>query len=66
MFDISIIFRIAGIGILTAVCTQILKKADKDEMATLTTLAGVVIGLSMVISMIGNLFDTIKSLFMLY
>ena len=63
--DIAIIFRIAGIGVLTAVCSQILKKADKDEMATLTTLAGVIIALTMVVSMIGNLFDTIKSLFML-
>ena len=38
--DISIIFRIAAVGILTAVVNQVLKKADKDEIATLTTLAG--------------------------
>jgi len=63
---IDIIFKIAAIGILTAVINQILKKTDKDEIATLVTLAGLVIVLVMVIDMIGTLFDTIKSLFQLY
>ncbi len=64
--SVDIIFRIAAIGILTAVTGQILKKSDRDEMATLTTLAGLVVVLMMVIDMIGRLFDTIKSLFSLY
>jgi stage III sporulation protein AC len=64
--DISIIFRIAAVGILTAVVNQVLKKADKDEIATLTTLAGLVIVLLMVIDMIAQLFDTLKMLFALY
>jgi len=64
--NVDIIFKIAAIGILTAVCSQILKKADKDEMATLTTLAGVIIVLAMVIDMVSTLFDNLKSLFMLY
>lgn len=64
--DISIIFRIAAVGILTAVVNQVLKKADKDEIATLTTLAGLVIVLLMVIDMIAQLFDTLKMLFTLY
>lgn len=63
---VDIIFKIAAIGILTAVTGQILKKSDRDEMATLTTLAGLVIVLMMVIDMISQLFDTIKSLFSLY
>lgn len=63
---IDIIFKIAAIGILTAVINQILKKTDKDEIATLVTLAGLVIVLIMVIDMISTLFDTIKSLFQLY
>ncbi|HEY8390311.1 MAG TPA: stage III sporulation protein AC [Clostridia bacterium] len=63
---IEIIFRIAAIGILTAVVTQILKKADKDEIATLVTLAGLVIVLLMVINMISQLFDAVKQLFNLY
>ena len=64
--SIDIIFKIAAIGILTAVTGQILKKSDREEMATLTTLAGLVIVLMMVIDMISQLFDTIKSLFSLY
>ena len=64
--SVDIIFRIAAIGILTAVTGQILKKSDRDEMATLTPLAGLVVVLMMVIDMIGRLFDTIKSLFSLY
>lgn len=64
--SIDVIFRIAAIGILTAVINQILKKSDKDEIATLVTLAGLVIVLIMVIGMIGDLFDTIKALFQLY
>ena len=62
---IEIIFKIAAIGILTAVTNQVLKYAGKDEIATLTTLAGVVIVLFMVVNMISELFGTVKSLFSL-
>ena len=64
--EVEIIFKIAAIGILTAVCGQILKKADKEELATLTTLAGLVIVLTLVIDMISTLFETLKNLFNLY
>lgn len=63
---IEIIFKIAAIGILTSVTNQVLKYAGKDELATLTTLAGVVIVLFMVVNMVSDLFVTIKSLFSLY
>ncbi|MBQ2864859.1 MAG: stage III sporulation protein AC [Clostridia bacterium] len=63
---IEIIFKIAAIGILTAVTNQILKYSGKDEIAMLTTLAGVVIVLFMVVNMISELFATVKQLFMLY
>lgn len=63
---IEVIFKIAAIGILTAVTNQVLKYAGKDEIATLTTLAGVVIVLFMVVNMISNLFTTVKQLFSLY
>ena len=59
----DIIFKIAGIGILTAVVNQVLKYAGKDEIATLTTLAGVIIVLLMVVDMISDLFSTVKNLF---
>lgn len=64
--DIQIIFKIASIGILTAVTNQILKYAGKDEIATLTTLAGVVVVLFLIIDMISDLFNVVKSLFSLY
>ena len=64
--DISIILKIAAVGILTAIVNQVLKKADKDEIATLTTLAGLVIVLMMVIDRISQLFETLKTLFAFY
>lgn len=59
----DIILKIAGIGVLTAVVNQVLKYAGKDEIATLTTLAGVIIVLLMVVDMISDLFSTVKNLF---
>ena len=61
--DIDIIFKIAGIGILTAVINQILKVSGKDEIATFVTLAGIVVVLFSVTGMISDLFTTIKTLF---
>ena len=60
---VEIIFKIAAIGILTAVVTQILKQTGKDEIGTLATLAGLVIVLVMVLSLICDLFGTIKTMF---
>ncbi|MCH5162984.1 MAG: stage III sporulation protein AC [Clostridiales bacterium] len=64
--DIGIIFKIAAVGLITAMLNQLLKKADKDEIATLVTLAGLVIVLIMVIDMIGQLFGTLKTVFGMY
>lgn len=64
--DINIIFKIAAVGIITAIVGQVLKKADKDEIATLTTLAGLVIVLLMVIDLVSGLFDTLRTMFGMY
>ena len=64
--DIEIIFKIAAIGILTAVINQILKVAGKDEVATFVTLAGIIIVLFSVVDMISELFNTVKTLFSIY
>lgn len=64
--NVDIIFKIAAIGLLTAIVNQLLKKADKDEIATLVTLAGLVTVLLMVVDMIAQLFDALKTLFALY
>lgn len=60
---VEIIFKIAAIGILTAVVSQILKNSGKEDISTLATLAGVVIVLIMVINLIADLFDTIRTIF---
>jgi stage III sporulation protein AC len=59
--DIDIIFKIAAIGIAIAVLDQVLKKAGKEEYAMLTTLAGVIVVLMLVIQMITEFFDTVKT-----
>ncbi len=63
---VEIIFKIAAVGIITAIVCQILKKADKEEVSTMVTLAGLVIVLLMVVDMISQLFDTLKNMFGLY
>lgn len=61
--DVDLIFKIAGIGILVAVLNQVLIKSGRDEQAMMTTLAGLVVVLIMVVGQISELFDTIKSTF---
>ncbi|MCI9475488.1 stage III sporulation protein AC [Anaerovoracaceae bacterium 41-7] len=58
--EISIIFKIAGIGICIALVNQILVKAGKDEMAMMTTLAGVIIVLVIIVKMLAEFFETMK------
>lgn len=64
--DIDIIFKIAAIGVLTAIINQVLKMAGKEEIATIVTLAGVIIVLFSVVGMISELFTTVKTLFAIY
>lgn len=58
--EISIIFKIAGIGICIALINQILVKAGKEEMAMMTTLAGVIIVLVIIVKMLAEFFETMK------
>lgn len=64
--DVSIILRITAIGLITAIASQLLKKADKDEIATFVTLAGLIIVLITVVNMVSDLFTSLKTLFGLY
>ena len=59
---VEIIFKIAAIGLLTAVVTQILKQTGKEEIGTFATLAGLIIVIVMVLSLIGDLFGTIQKM----
>lgn len=64
--SVDIIFKIAAIGVLITVICQILKKSDRDDVAMLVAVAGLVITLTMVAGMVSEFFETIKSLFDLY
>ena len=61
--DISFIFKIAAIGIIVAVLNMVLIRSGREEQAVLTTLAGVIVVLMMIIPQISNLFSAVKSLF---
>ncbi len=63
MMDISIIFKIAAVGIIVTIICQILKKSDRDDIATIVSLVGLIIVLTVVISMIADLFEQIQTLF---
>lgn len=57
------IFKIAAIGIIVAVLNQLLVRSGREEQAMLTTLAGLIVVLSMLVTQISSLFTTIKNLF---
>ncbi len=61
--EVDLIFKIAAIGILVAVLNQVLIRAGRDEQAMMTTLAGLVVVLMMVVQEIASLFDLVKNLF---
>ena len=61
--SIDLLFKIATIGILVAVLYQVLVRAGREDQAMMTTLAGLVIVLTMVIKEISGLFDTVRTLF---
>lgn len=63
--DVDLIFKIAAIGILVAVLNQVLVRSGREEQAMMTTLAGLVVVLMMLVQEISDLFDLIKSLFSL-
>jgi stage III sporulation protein AC len=61
--DLTLIFQIAGIGIIAAVLNILLKKSDKDEYALMINIAGVIIVLAILAEEIAEFFDTIKTVF---
>jgi stage III sporulation protein AC len=61
--DVDMIFKIAAIGIIVAVLNQLLVRSGREEQAMLTTLAGLIVVLSMLVTQISSLFSTIKTLF---
>lgn len=61
--ELDLIFKIAGVGIIVAVLSMLLKKADRDEYAMVMAIAGLIIVLAMIINEIAALFETVKTVF---
>ena len=64
--EIDLIFKIAGSGIIVAVLNLVLKRAEREEQAMMTTLAGLIVVLVVIIDEIGGLFEKVKSVFGLW
>lgn len=61
--NVDFILKIAAIGIVVAVLNQLLQRSGREEQAMMTTIAGLIVVLMMIVTEISNLFDTIKSIF---
>ena len=61
--DVDLIFKIAAVGIIVAVLNQVLIRSGREEQAMLTTLAGLIVVLTMLVGEISRLFETVKSVF---
>lgn len=64
-FDVDIIFKIAAIGIIVAVLNQVLIRAGREDQAMMTTLAGIIVVLILIVQMINEFFITVKTMFQL-
>lgn len=64
--SVEVLFKIAGVGIIAAVITQLLKQSGRDEMATIAAICGLIIGLLMMLDMVEELFESVRQVFHLY
>ena len=63
MIDIDLIFKIAAVGIIVSILNQVLVRSGREEQATMTSLAGLVVVLMIVVQRIADLFELVKTLF---
>lgn len=63
IMEIDLIFKIAAIGIIVSILNQVLSRSGREEQATMTTLAGLVVVLMMIAQMVSELFELVKTLF---
>lgn len=61
--DVTILFKMAAIGVVITVICQILKKSDRDDIATLVSIVGLIIVFAVVVGMVGDLFAQLKDIF---
>lgn len=64
--NIGILFKIAALGLIVTVICQVLKKSDRDDIATLVSLIGLILVLTIVVQMVGDLFEEIYAIFEMY
>lgn len=61
--DISVIFKIAAVGIIITVVCQVLKKSDREDIATIVSIVGLILVLGVAVSMVADLFESVKNIF---
>ncbi len=64
--QLDLLFQIAGIGVLTTVVSAVLTRSGREELATLSTVAGLAIVLLMVVNLLSELFTSVRAIFQLY
>ncbi len=63
MIQVDLLFQLAGLGIVVAVLSQVLKGAGREELGTLVTVVGLIIGLFLVVNLVSDLFTSLKTIF---
>lgn len=66
MVQVDLLFKLAGLGVAVAVISQVLNRAGREELGTLVTVAGLIIGLLLIVNLISDLLSSLKSIFALY
>lgn len=66
MVQIDVLFKLAGLGVVVAVISQVLNRTGREELGTLVTVVGLVIAMFLVVNLISELFTSLKSIFSLY
>ena len=66
MIEVDLLFKLAGLGVVVTVLSQVLTRAGREELGTLVTVVGLVIALFLVVNLISDLFSSLQSLFSLY
>ena len=61
--QIDVIFKLAAVGLIVTIVCQVLKKSDRDDVATIVSLAGLIIVLAAVLDMVVDLFDSVRAIF---
>lgn len=64
--DINIIFKVGAIGLIIAIFTQVLSQTKRDEQAMFVTIAGVIVVMAIILGMLNQLFNEVKSIFNIY